>query len=108
MLAATTSPSYSPTCVSGQTPVTSPIAQRRSPARRRASTAMPRGSASTPTVSRPMPSTRGGPPAPRDEDAVAAQLAAVVERGHVVVAGAARRARVDAEVQLDPVASQRL
>ena len=62
MFAATTSPSYSPTWVSGQTPVTSPIAQRRSPARRCSSTGMPRGSASTPTVSRPIPSTRGRRP----------------------------------------------
>src|SRR3954462_8600625 len=117
MLAATTSPSYSPTCVSGQTPVTSPIAQRRSPARRRASTSMPRGSTSIPTVSSPMPSPPGRralqpdaldarAAARRDEDAVAAQLGAVLEREDVVVAVAARRARVDAEVQLDPVAAQ--
>jgi len=34
MFAATTSPSYSPTWVSGQMPLTSPMAQGRSPARR--------------------------------------------------------------------------
>ena len=62
MFAATTSPSYSPTWVSGQMPVTSPIAQSRSPARRYSSTRMPWGSASTPTVSRPIPSTRGRRP----------------------------------------------
>jgi len=39
MFAATTSPSYSPTCVSGQMPVTSPIAHSRSP---RACTRQPR------------------------------------------------------------------
>ena len=62
MFAATTSPSYSPTWVSGQMPVTSPIAQSRSPARRYSSTWIPRGSASTPTVSRPIPATRGRRP----------------------------------------------
>src|SRR5436309_217945 len=41
MFAATTSPSYSPTWVSGQMPVTSPIAQSRSPARRYSSTRIP-------------------------------------------------------------------
>ena len=62
MFAATTSPSYSPTWVSGQMPLTSPIAQSRSPARRWSSTGIPWGSASTPTVSRPIPSTRGRRP----------------------------------------------
>src|SRR3954463_13785544 len=42
-----------------------------------------------------------------DEDAIAAQLAAVVEREDVVVAIAARLGRVDAQVELDPVAAQR-
>ncbi len=59
MLAATTRPWYLPTWVSGQMPVTSPIAHRRSPARSRASTGMPRPSASMPTVSRPMPRRAG-------------------------------------------------
>ena len=59
MFAATTSPSYSPTCVSGQIPFTSPIAHSRSPARRYSSTRIPRGSGSIPTVSSPIPSTRG-------------------------------------------------
>src|SRR3984957_7408913 len=63
MLAATTSPSYSPTWVSGQMPVTSPIAQSRSPAGRWSSTAIPFfGSTVTPTVSSPIPSTRGRRP----------------------------------------------
>ena len=62
MFSATTSPSYSPTWVSGQMPLTSPIAQRRSPARRCSSTPIPCGLASTPTVSRPIPSTRGRRP----------------------------------------------
>jgi hypothetical protein len=44
-------------------------------------------------------------PAGGDEQAVAAQLAAVVELQHVVPARAARGAHVDAEDELDPVAS---
>src|SRR5512132_1934215 len=74
MFAATTSPSYSPTWVSGQMPVTSPIAQRRSPARMYSSTRIPWGLASTPTVSRPIPSPRGGGVLPEPQlDSVLAQ-----------------------------------
>ncbi len=62
MLEATTSPWYSPTCVSCQIPVTSPIAHSRSPARIRESTGIPRFPALTPTVSSPIPSTRGRRP----------------------------------------------
>ncbi len=51
MFAATTSPSYSPTWVSGQMPLTSPIAQKRSPARRCSSTRIPCGPGSTPAYS---------------------------------------------------------
>ena len=65
MLAATTSPWYLPTWVSGQMPVTSPIAQRLSPARRCASTLMPWSSNSTATVSRPTSATRGAGPSRR-------------------------------------------
>ena len=93
MFAATTSPWYLPTWVSGQMPVTSPIAHRRSPARRCASTGMPWPSASTPTVSRPMP-VDARAPAGGDEQAVAAQLAAVVElRGRSRRRRAAPRSR---------------
>ena len=47
-------------------------------------------------------------PAGGDEQAVAAQLAAVVELEDVVVAVAARRGRLHAERELDPVAAQHL
>src|SRR5215472_4761137 len=74
MFAATTSPSYSPTWVSGQMPVTSPIAQSRSPARMYSSTRIPWGLASTPTVSRPIPATRGGGVHPEHQlDSIPAQ-----------------------------------
>src|SRR5919108_281776 len=62
MFAATTRPWYLPTWVSGQMPVTSPIAHKRSPARICASTGIPRPSTSMPTVSRPMSATRGRRP----------------------------------------------
>ena len=58
---ATTSPSYSPTWVSGRRPLTSPIAHRR----RRTQVRVDRDAvrvASTPTVSRPSPPTRGRRP----------------------------------------------
>ena len=92
MFAATTSPWYLPTWVSCQMPVTSPIAHRRSPARRRASTGIPWPSAATPTVSRPM-LVDARAPAGGDEQAVAAQLAAVVELEDVVLALAPRGGR---------------
>ena len=96
MFAATTSPWYLPTWVSGQMPVTSPIAHRRSPARRCASTGIPCGSASMPTVSRPMPSTPRAP-AGGDEQAVAAQLAAVAR-----ARGRSRRPRAARPVACTP------
>ena len=107
MLAATTSPWYLPTWVSGQMPLTSPIAQSPSPPRSWASTGTPWASGSMPTVSSPMPS-HPRPPACRDEQAVAAQLAAVVELEDVLVAVAARCARVRAEDELDVVAAKNL
>ena len=88
-------------------PVTSPIAQRPSPSESRASTASPRGSASTPTVSSPMP-VDARAPARGDEQPIAAQLRAVGEIEHVVVAVAAGRAGVRPEAQLDAVGGQRL
>ena len=106
MFAATTSPSYSPTWVSGQMPLTSPIAQSRSPARRYSSTWMPRGWPRR----RPSPGRcprRGGvdrwPPAagrpgPR----------AVVELQDKVVAVPPRAGRVHPEHQLDAVPAQGL
>ena len=88
-------------------PVTSPIAHSRSPARSCASTGMPCGPASTPTVSRPMPVTRG-PAAGGDQQPVAAQLAAVVQDQHVVLAVAPGGGRLRAEGELDPVPAQHL
>ena len=60
-----------------------------------------------PTVSRPMP-VDARAPAGGDEQAVAAQLAAVVELEDVVVAVAPRAGRVRAEDELDAVAAQDL
>ena len=107
MFAATTSPWYLPTWVSGQMPVTSPIAHRRSPARRCASTGIPwrvgldaDGLQADPVDARA--------PAGGDEQAVAAQLAAVVELEDVVLAVAPRGGRVHAEGELDAVAAQDL
>ena len=105
MFEATTSPSYLPTWVSGQAPLTSPIAQRR---------------VGHPEVVVDLDPVRVGLDADRlqadvldpraaaggDEDAVAAQLAAVVEVEHVVVAVAARGGHFGAEHQLDPFAAQ--
>ncbi len=48
------------------------------------------------------------PPAGGDEQLVAAQLAAVLEREHVVLAVATRGGRADAEDELDAVAAQHL
>src|SRR4051794_21564480 len=80
MLAATTSPWYLPTWVSGQSPVTSPIAQRFSATRRWASTGTPRGSDSTPTV----------------------------EHHDVVLAVAPGRGHADVQSELDPLTTQDL
>src|SRR6266568_5117651 len=101
MFAATMSPSYSPTWVSGQMPLTSPIAHSRSPARRYSSTRIPRGPASTTTVSRPIPCTRGRRP-------VATLLGAITELEHVLLAVAPRGGGVHAEHQLDAVPAQGL
>ena len=107
MFAATTSPWYLPTCVSGQMPVTSPIAHRRSPARRCASTgiAVAVGFDADGLEADPVDARA---PAGGDEQAVAAQLAAVVELEDVVVAVAPRGGRVHAERELDAVAAQDL
>ena len=105
MFVATTRPSYLPTWVSGQAPVTSPIAHSRSPTRICASTATPRGFGSMPTrLEADVMDPR--PPAGRDEQLLAAQLASVGELEHVLVAVAPRRCRFGAEGDLDAVAAQ--
>ena len=102
------SPWYLPVVVNGQMPVTSPIAQRPSPARSCASTGMPvrvgvDADGLEPDAVDPRPATG------RDEQAVAPQLGAVVERR-----GRSRRRRVaprvalHAEHQLDAVATEDL
>src|SRR3954447_2000901 len=63
MFAAAMRPWYLPTYVSGQMPVTSPIAHTPSAARIRPSTGMPPRPGSTPTVARPRPAGRAGRPA---------------------------------------------
>ena len=93
MFAATTSPWYLPTWVSGQMPVTSPIAHSRSPARRCASTGMPAGVGLDADRLQADP-LDPRPPAGGDQQAVAAQLAAVVELQHVVLAVAPRGGRL--------------
>ena len=93
MFAATTSPWYLPTWVSSQMPVTSPIAHSRSPARRCASTGMPCavGLDADRLQAEPVDARA---PAGGDEQAVAAQLAAVVEvAGRSPRRRAARRSR---------------
>src|SRR4029450_912730 len=110
MFADTTSPSYSPTCVSGQVPVTSPMAQRRSPARRGSSTGIPRGAANSAAHSAALapicvgshapPRPDAPPPDPRappggDQNAFAAELPPVLELQDAVVALAAGRGGVD-------------
>src|SRR6202042_1072617 len=107
MFAATTSPSYSPTWVSGQMPLTSPMAHRRSPARRYSSTGMPWGLAVTPTVSRPMPSTRGRRPVATSSRSPP-HLRAVIETQDVVVTVAMSRGGTLAERQFNPVPAQGL
>ena len=107
MFAATTSPWYLPTWVSGQMPVTSPIAHSRSPARRRASTGTPCGSASMPTVSRPMPSTRGRRPVATSRRSPRSSRPSS-SSSDVVLAVAPRGGRVHAERELDAVAAQDL
>ncbi len=108
MFDATTSPSYSPTWVSGQMPVTSPIAHRRSPARRCSSTGMPRGSALDADGLEADPLDARAP-AGGHEQPVAAQL-----RGRRRAPGRTRRRRGAPRVacipepQLDAVAAQRL
>ena len=108
MLAATTSPWYLPTWVSGQMPVTSPIAHRPLA---RAQVRVDRDSAARVGLDadglQPDPVDPRAP-AGRDEQPVAAQLAAVVELEDVVVAVTPRRARVHAEHELDAVAAQHL
>ena len=107
MFAATTRPWYLPTWVSCQMPVTSPIAHSRSPARRCASTGTPWGSGLDADRLQADPLDARAP-AGGDEQPVAAQLAAVVELEHVVVAVAPRGGRLHAECELDPVAAQHL
>ena len=88
-------------------PVTSPIAQRRSAARRCASTGTPWASGVDADRLQADPvDTRA--PAGGDEQPVAAQLAAVVEREDVVLAVSPRRGRVHAEHELDALAAQDL
>ena len=87
-------------------PVTSPTAHRRSPARRCASTSMPCGPACGADRFQPLGHARA--PAGGDEDVVAAQLAAVLEGQHVVLAVAGRGGRAHAEDELDAVPPQAL
>ena len=108
MLSATTSPSYSPTWVSGQMPFTSPIAHSRSPARRWSSTAIPFvGRPSTPTVSSPIPSTRGRRPVATSSRSPRSSLPSSSCRTY---SSPSRRAGGGAhpEVELDALPPQRL
>ena len=107
MFAATTSPSYSPTWVSGQMPVTSPIAHSRSPARRYSSTADPaRVGLDADRLQADPCHARAAPG--RHQQPVAALLAAVPELQDVVLAVAARGGGVHPEHQLDAVPAQGL
>ena len=106
MFEATTSPWYLPTWVSSRTPVTSPMAHSRSAdAQVRVDRDAVRAGGHAHRVQ-----AGGHPRAPPggDEQPVAAQLAAVVEDQHVVVAVAPGRDRLHAEDQLDAVPSQLL
>ena len=107
MFAATTRPWYFPTWVSGQMPLTSPIAHRRSPALRRASTGIPRpvGYDADGLEAEPVDART---PAGGDQQPVAAQRPAVVEFQDVVLILAPRGGRVHAESELDAVPTQGL
>ena len=101
------SPWYLPVVVNGQMPVTSPSAQSPSPARRCASTGIPwrfglDADGLEPDAVDPRPATG------RDEQAVAAQLGAVVDGQDEVVAVPSRLRRAHAEHQLDAVATEDL
>ena len=105
MLAATTSPWYLPTWVSGQMPVTSPIAHTRSAARsvRVDRDAVPVG-LDADRLQADALDTRAPPGG--DQQAVAAQLATVIQLEHVVRAVVPRRRGVDTQRQLDALAAQ--
>ena len=93
MFAATTSPSYSPTWVSGQMPVTSPIAQSRSPARSAIVHPDATGVGLDPDGLQADPADPGAP-AGGHQQPVTAQFRAVVERQDVVVPVPSRGAGV--------------
>src|SRR4029450_10526008 len=80
MSAAATRPWYLPTCVNGQIPVTSPIAQTAAP----------------------------GPPPGANQQLVSAKLRAILEGQRVALPAPLRRARLDPESQLDPLRAQGL
>jgi hypothetical protein len=85
--------------------------RRRSPTgARRPASARPRECPADPARCRPLEADSGHArtPAGGDEQAVAAQLAAVGDPEDVVLAVAARGARRGAEDELDPVAAQAL
>ena len=88
-------------------PVTSPIAQTPSATLMRSSTGTPRRSGSTPDVLQAQ-SLDARPAAGGHQQPVAAQLLAVGELEHVVVAVAARGGGMLAEVQLDALGGERL
>ena len=98
---------YLPTCVSGQRPVTSPMAHSRSPARICASTGIPCGSGCD-ADGLEADAVDAWAPAGRDQQAVATQLAAVAECQDEVLPFAPGGGRLDAEENLDAVAAQRI
>src|SRR3954463_12403384 len=109
MFAAAMRPWYLPTYVSGQMPVTSPIAHTPSAARIRPSTGMPPRPGSTPTVARPRPAgrarragARGGRRGGRAHP-VAAQHGAVLEREDVLAVLARGAGRVAPAVEPDAI-----
>ena len=107
MFSATTSPSYSPTWVSGQMPVTSPIAQRRSPGAQVVVDRDPLG------VGLDAHRLEADPldaraPAGCHEQPVAPHVRAAVELQDVLVTLPPRGGGVHPEHQLDAVAAQGL
>ena len=107
MFAATTSPWYLPTWVSGQRPVTSPIAHS---VLRRAQVRVDRDAVGVGLDADGLEAEPVDPrsPAGGDEQPVAAQLAPVVELEDVVVAVAPRGGHARGQRELDAVAAQDL
>src|SRR6478736_6428045 len=107
MFAVITSLWYLPTWVSGQRPVTSPIAHSRSPARICASTGDPlRVGLDADGLEPDAVDARAA--AGGNEQLVAAQLAAVAELHYIVLRFAPSGGRLDAEQHLDAVVAQRV